>query len=774
MGLSGTGQPVDTMLSLEYPALVFPAQTVGSASNQLSNYIYNTGDAAVTFTGIAITGGNASDFSITSNQCGAAPFVLNAGSDCYVYVTFAPSATGIRQSSLQYTDSVTGSPQNVSLVGIGVAANPPITLSPTDTYFATQVIGTTSTTSEIQVYNPGATSVTLAIALAGTNASDFSINSNTCGTTLAATSYCYVNITFKPTAAGTRVAAVKFTVNSTTVVDSGLVGTGAAGTQTLTTTQLAVDFGASDVGVTSSQQYVQVNNIGTETVTFSGFTIGGPDPGDFTISNNNCSSTLTAGASCYVYLTFTPTATNVRTATLQIADNATGSPQSVPLSGAGQANTETLNLPPSVTFAVTPVGVAETQYVYVYNLGTATVTVSASMLTGTNAADYSLTQNYCTGGGSQIDPGGYCYYLVTFTPSSSGLRTAAIQLTDTATGSPQSIPLGGYGEAATATLIFPQALSFPVSQVGVSESQYFYVVNSGNLPVTFTAFTIGGTNATDFVVGTNQCSTVYPGTSCYIYITFTPSASGARAANIQFTDNATGSPQGVSLYGMGEANTEILSFTPSVSFPATTVGSSSNPTPVYTYVYNIGSSPVTLNNIAIGGTNPGDFSTTYSSCSIGTTISPGTDCYLYFTFTPTASGNRSATLQLTDTASGSPQSISLFGVGQAVTTTVSISPSAYNFGVVTVGNSSDAYAYIYNTGTGTVTITNVAIAGTNAGDFSIGYNDCPAGTQLSSGSSCYVLLYFTPTATSARTASLQFTDNAVGGTQSATLTGVGQ
>ena len=93
---------------------------------------------------------------------------------------------------------------------------------------------------------------------------------------------------------------------------------------------------------------------------------------------------------------------------------------------------------------------------------------------------------------------------------------------------------------------------------------------------------------------------------------------------------------------------------------------------------------------------------------------------------------------------------------------------------MTVGNSSDAYAYIYNTGTGTVTITNVAIAGTNAGDFSIGYNDCPAGTQLSSGSSCYVLLYFTPTATSARTASLQFTDNAVGGTQSATLTGVGQ
>src|SRR5207302_330771 len=83
------------------------------------------------------------------------------------------------------------------------------------------------------------------------------------------------------------------------------------------------------------------------TITSIGFT--GTNPGDFG-QTNNCPlspSTLAANGTCTINVTFTPTVTGSRSATLAVADNASNSPQTAGVSGTGVA-------PPSLSPSPVP------------------------------------------------------------------------------------------------------------------------------------------------------------------------------------------------------------------------------------------------------------------------------------------------------------------------------------------------------------------------------------------------------------------------------------
>jgi len=77
--------------------------------------------------------------------------------------------------------------------------------------------------------------------------------------------------------------------------------------------------------------------------------------------------------------------------------------------------------------------------------------------------------------------------------------------------------------------------------------------NDGNALLSISSITISGTNATDFAQTNNCGSSVAPGSPCNISVTFTPSAAGSRTASISISDNASGSPQTISLNGTGVA-----------------------------------------------------------------------------------------------------------------------------------------------------------------------------------------------------------------------------
>ena len=95
-----------------------------------------------------------------------------------------------------------------------------------------------------------------------------------------------------------------------------------------------VSFGSQIVNSTSSAQAVTLSNTGSATLNINGVSITGAFPNDFAESNN-CPSGLSTNATCTINVSFTPSTTGLRSATLSISDNASGSPQAVGLSGTG-------------------------------------------------------------------------------------------------------------------------------------------------------------------------------------------------------------------------------------------------------------------------------------------------------------------------------------------------------------------------------------------------------------------------------------------------------
>lgn len=140
------------------------------------------------------------------------------------------------------------------------------------------------------------------------------------------------------------------------------------------------------------------------------------------------------------------------------------------------------------------------------------------------------------------------------------------------------------------------------------------------------------------------------------------------------------------------------------------------------------------------------------------------------TFTPAALGIFSATLNVTDNAPASPQTVSLTGSGIAAPI-VSLSPTTLAFGNQNLGVTSAAQPVtLTNTGNAALDIISIGLTGTNSADFAE-TNNCPE--MLNPASNCTVNMTFTPSVVGAESASLQFTDNAADNPESVALSGTG-
>lgn len=110
-----------------------------------------------------------------------------------------------------------------------------------------------------------------------------------------------------------------------------------------------------------------------------------------------------------------------------------------------------------------------------------------------------------------------------------------------------------------------------------------------------------------------------------------------------------------------QSGSPLVSVTPSpLPFGSFLVETSSAPLKVT--VKNNGSAPFTVNGVSIGGANAGDFSKSSDPCT-GQTLWPGMSCLVDVTFRPSATGTRSASLSVANTAAGSPHTIQMSGSG---------------------------------------------------------------------------------------------------------------
>jgi hypothetical protein len=101
----------------------------------------------------------------------------------------------------------------------------------------------------------------------------------------------------------------------------------------------SLTFGSQSTGTQSASQNITLTNTGSSTLAISSITLTGTNASDYVLktSSSVCPASLAAGLNCIISVAFSPTATGTRTANVSVADNASGSPQTVTLTGTGVA-----------------------------------------------------------------------------------------------------------------------------------------------------------------------------------------------------------------------------------------------------------------------------------------------------------------------------------------------------------------------------------------------------------------------------------------------------
>lgn len=154
-------------------------------------------------------------------------------------------------------------------------------------------------------------------------------------------------------------------------------------------------------------------------------------------------------------------------------------------------------------------------------------------------------------GGSSLDASSAEFSLLAFPNRSSRRKVMRFGLVLLAITS--FLPASAHAQSGPYGVLSKTSLNFGNVLVGqTSTPERISLTNTGDAQLTVTSISVSG----DFAIPTNYCGEgVRPGTHCDIYVTFTPPALGTDTGTVTFTDNASNSPQTVSLTGVGATTT---------------------------------------------------------------------------------------------------------------------------------------------------------------------------------------------------------------------------
>jgi hypothetical protein len=278
---------------------------------------------------------------------------------------------------------------HLDLVGSGsLIWHTPAGLTPSSLSFGQQVVDTSSRPQPAILVNASAAPLAITrIVVNGANAQDFS-QTNNCSSSLPAGANCQIQVTFTPMSAGDKSASLQVSyVGSFSPQSVALSGTGVVKQIIrVSLTPARITFPTQIVNTTSAPQTATLKNTGNTGATISSISASGPFG-----EGNNCPSTLPAGESCQIQVTFQPTKDGQVSGTLSVTDNAPNSPQTVALSGTGTRITFS---PIGVNFGPQKVGTSSKPVPVTFsNKGAATLNISQVKIGGTNPGDFSQTNN---------------------------------------------------------------------------------------------------------------------------------------------------------------------------------------------------------------------------------------------------------------------------------------------------------------------------------------------------------------------------------------------
>ena len=767
VALDGNG--IQTSASIAPTPLAFGSKDVddGATAEQFST-VSNTGTETLHLSSVVLGGTNPGQFNRLTGQgsdCTSST-VLTAGQTCKVRAEFNPVNVGAKSATITMSSTELPDDLTVSLTGTGIQTQ--LSPAPASLSFGDKDIDDGATPfQESVVTNSG----TEAVTISGVNVTgDFvqvANNSDDCvnGKVLAANGLCKVRVAFDPSATGNRTGSATVTSNA----PDATIALGGTGIQTeLTRAPDSLAFGSQDIddGPTPPQE-VAVTNSGTEGVTISSVGLSGAGADAFAQSTGNgddcvASKTLAAGQTCKVRLTFDPSTTGSKFATLTIDSNEVPD-LTVSLSGFG-AQTQLTRAPASLSFGDQDVDEGPTTSTTsttstITNSGTDPVSISGVDVTG-DFAQLTDDINDCKSS-TVLGAGQTCKLRVTFDPTATGARTGSA--TVHSNSADVSVALDGTG-IQTGLGVAPGTLAFGNRDIddGPSATQESTVANTGTQPVTLSSLTLTGASFARTTGAASDCTattTLTAGQICKVRITFDPSATGAKTGAVAIGSSA--GPLTIALTGTGTQT--LLAAAP----PALSLGSQDvdeGPTSAQTSTLtNVGSEPVTLTGVNLSGADFDRVTGAGSDCANGTVLNAGQTCELRVRFDPSSVGAKTGNVTVTSNAADVAIALDATGIQTELTR----NPNALDFGSrnVSAGATTAQELTLTNSGTQALTLSAVGISGTNANQFqrlSGDAADCGPGTALVGGATCTVRVRFRPTSPGAKAAGVTVASSAGG------------
>lgn len=330
--LNGTG--AIPRVSFTPNVLSFGSVAVHTGS-VMTDTVTNAGLVPLTITKIALTGSNTTYYK-QSDTCPRGPNTLAVGATCVVTVTFTPTTTGGLNSALTITDNVSSGSSTLNLTGSG--KYPAASFTPTKLAFGDVAVNTSSVMTDT-ITNTGIVPLTITkIALTGSNTTYYKESDNCprSPSTLASGATCVATITFTPTTTGGLNSTLTVTDNTSAGTNNlSLTGTGKYPTVSFTPPSL--QFGS--VALHTSESLTDtITNTGDVPLSISHIQLTGSNTKYYTKTDNcpRSPSTLAAGATCTVTVTFTPTVSGSLNSTLTLTDNTSAGTNNLDLTGKGQ------------------------------------------------------------------------------------------------------------------------------------------------------------------------------------------------------------------------------------------------------------------------------------------------------------------------------------------------------------------------------------------------------------------------------------------------------
>jgi hypothetical protein len=420
------------------------------------------------------------------------------------------------------------------------------------------------------------------------------------------------------------------------------------------------------------------------------------------------------------------------------------------------------------------------------NSGAAPLTGLAMTMDGPHAADFSVTPLQVT----TLNPERVAEFTITFTPSASGNRSAAIRIASNDTDeNPYDILLSGTGivvapeisirNAAGSSLVDGELAStqnFEDTLLGGSSSpRQFTIVNEGNTVLTSLAIRLAGSHPGDFVVSQPGFNTLPPGGTTTFTVAFSPSIAGNRAATLLIDSNDSDeNPFELFLGGYGEpVKPEITvkhlgaslvsgSLDSKQDFGSVDAGFAGNPK--YFIIRNSGTGGLTDISLSLVGAQAKDFIVSQPST---TNLGPRASTIFSVVFRPRTPGSRKAILRIhSNDPDQSPFDIHIQGlatrpqpeidVQQPPRSSLVSGKSKRSFGTVKLGASRTRTFTILNTGKARLTGLDTCGCGGAVGDYKVAK---PRKTSLNAGESTTFKVTFQPSALGSHSSTIHVFSN---------------